>query len=253
MGQGCAFDPRQVSACYQSYVKAACDGKSLTNMQLLLIRCITGKLDQYIGQGAADRGVYVFPDINFCANPEIICTHEKTNELRWIIGYLEWSDRVQNYEHEAEKLIEDWTYLDQLIKYVDGGMEDDDFINEVINIVTRNCHHDSCEGRWNYEDEENNAFEETRRDNFHTIISEIFNLPITYSPTASPSTSPYPTPVTPEPTRRSTNRPTRRNKGKNGAIEALPPNSTPNRKSWSSSALFIHALFVPCFYLWWNY
>jgi len=158
-------------------------------------RCSVGKLDKYIGQGAVDRGVYVYPDIDFCTNPEIICTHEKTNELRWVLGMLEWSDRVQSYVD----MISGWKYLDQLKKFVDDGMVDDEFINAVIKIVTRNCHNDSCDDQWHL-DEENNVFETSRWDNFHKIMFEIFNGPLTYHPTDRPDKSPSWSPTTWSPT-----------------------------------------------------
>ncbi|KAL7544978.1 hypothetical protein ACHAWF_008347, partial [Thalassiosira exigua] len=103
-------------------------------------RCITGKLDKFIGQGAAERGVYVYPDINFCSNPEAICNDRRTNELRWVLGMLEWSDRVQSYSN----IDGGWTYVNELKRFVDGGMEDETFFDGVINILKRNCHDDSC-------------------------------------------------------------------------------------------------------------
>eukprot|EP00581_Thalassiosira_minuscula_P003924 CAMPEP_0183746096 /NCGR_PEP_ID=MMETSP0737-20130205/66577_1 /TAXON_ID=385413 /ORGANISM="Thalassiosira miniscula, Strain CCMP1093" /LENGTH=782 /DNA_ID=CAMNT_0025981777 /DNA_START=50 /DNA_END=2398 /DNA_ORIENTATION=- len=151
-------------------------------------RCTIGKLDKYVGKGATDRGIYLYDDVDFCTNPEAICNHHRSNELRWLLGMLEWSDRVQSYAN----LNSDWRYMDELKRFVDGGMVDEEFINGVINIFTRKCHDESCDDQW-YLDEENNVFKESRIDNFRKIIFEIFNLPLTYNPTKSPSETPYPT------------------------------------------------------------
>ncbi len=42
-----------------------------------------------------------------------------------------WVDQVQPYENEG------WNYLDELHKFVDGGMQGEAFINSVSGIVNR--------------------------------------------------------------------------------------------------------------------
>ncbi len=207
-------------------------------------RCLIGKLDAYLGQvsnlvvfqvslrntrisrfifldnlghqGAVEREVFVFPDIHFCSDPGAICNHPRTNELRWVLGLLEWADRVQSYVDSNTG----WSYIDQLKQFVDEGMVDDAFINGVINIFTRQCHDDSCENQWKL-DEDNNVFEATRRANFRKIIFEVFNLPMTYRPTQFPTLDPTWPPTaaptvtaspTASPTSRPTSRPTRKRK-----------------------------------------
>lgn len=191
-------------------------------------RCSLGKLDKYLGKGAVDRGIYVYDEIDFCTNPEAICNHEKTNELRWVLGMLEWSDRVQTYDDVDAG----WNYMDELKRFVDDGMVDNSFINGVTNIVKRKCHDDSCWDRWQL-DEDYNVDEDIRKENFRRIIFEVFNLPMTYRPTESPSESPTFSPTrspsiteqpTPQPTV-VTDKPTRRKKGKD-TVKALPPNSS---------------------------
>lgn len=200
-------------------------------------RCVLGKLNTYLGRGAVERGIYVYPNINFCTDPEVICNHERTNELRWVLGMLEWSDRVQSYAD----LNTGWNYIDELKQFVDNGMEDgDQFINEVINIATRKCHDDSCLDQWRLDDD-NNVFEANRRDNFRKIISEVFSLPLTYHPTGSPNVHPTssPTPAPFATQRPTTNKPTRRRKGGNRPkVIGLPPNS----QSMLSSCKFVRAL-----------
>jgi len=220
-------------------------------------RCTIGKLDKYIGQGAVDRGIYVYEDINFCANPEVVCAHERTNELRWVLGMLEWCDRVQSYYD----LNTGWDYLDQLKKFVDGGMIDDKFIDAVINIVTRKCHDDSCDDQWRLE-EENNVSPGSRRNNFRKIIDEVFSLPLTYHPTISPNLPPTLSPtVTPsvsqQPTPHSaqasiiTNKPTQRKKIKGVKVGILPlsPNTAQCLRTCGRFPILL-ALLVPTLFLW---
>lgn len=227
-------------------------------------RCTIGKLDKYIGQAAVTRGIYVYEDINFCANPEVVCTHERTNELRWVLGMLEWSDRVQSYYDSNTG----WDYLDQLKKFVDGGMIDDEFIDAVINIVTRKCHDDSFDDQWHLE-EENNVFQASRRNNFRKIIDEVFRLPLTYHPTISPNLPPTLSPtVTPsvsqEPTPHHTqapiitNKPTQRKKvkkvkgmkvGDDDMILPLSPNTAPCLRTCGRLPILL-TLLVPTLFLW---
>lgn len=227
-------------------------------------RCTVGKLDKYLGQGAVEREVYVYPSIDFCTNPEAICNHPMTNQLRWVVGLLEWSDRVQSYTYD--EFGDEWNYMDELKRFVDGGMANDAFINGVVNIITRNCHdEDSCEGRWDL-DEETNLFEAIRKVNFRRIIFEVFNLPMTYQPTESPINPPTfsptitPTvskqpntqqPVTQRPTVEviPTNKPTRRKKGKGETIAALPPNSAQHWRALDQLTLII-LLPTPILFLW---
>ncbi|KAL7542299.1 hypothetical protein ACHAXR_011641 [Thalassiosira sp. AJA248-18] len=218
-------------------------------------RCSLGKLDKYLGKGAVDRGIYVYDEIDFCTNPEAICNHEKTNELRWVLGMLEWSDRVQTYDDVDAG----WNYMDELKRFVDDGMVDNSFINGVTNIVKRKCHDDSCWDRWQL-DGDYNVNEDIRKENFRRIIFEVFNLPMTYRPTESPSESPTFSPTrspsiteqpTPQPTV-VTDKPTRRKKGKE-TVKALPPNSAQHWRTYNTCnqlALVIIALFIPILFLW---
>ena len=54
-------------------------------------------------------------------------------------------DRVQDYYDSTEE----WSYQDELYKFVDGGYDDDMFIDAVSNIAARGCHKPSglsCSG-----------------------------------------------------------------------------------------------------------
>lgn len=221
-------------------------------------RCSIGKLDKYLGQGAVDRGIFVYPDINFCSDPGIICSHQRSNELRWVLGLLEWSERVQSYAD----LNTGWNYIDELKKFVDNGMDDDDFINGVINIFTRNCHNDECWDQWQLDDE-NNLFVANRRDNFRRIVFEVWNLPITYHPTEYPTKTPtWPPTISPSvkvsqrptvnimvETSTPTNKPTRRKGKQKPRVIGLPPNSA---QGWSSGWLILYTviLMIPGLSIW---
>lgn len=150
-------------------------------------RCVIGKLSTYVGMKATERGVFVYPDLDTCSDPELICTHAKTMELRWLVGMLEWADRVQSYVHPK------WSYQDELKAFVDGGMEDDQFIETVTNIVTHKCHDLSCEDKWDLNQEEH-LRKDDRRSNFKRII-DLFDLPLTIMPSKLPTRRPSPPPT----------------------------------------------------------
>ena len=52
----------------------------------------------YFGVGAIESGSAVYPDADFCADPEAICKHPKTEELRWVLAMLELSGPIE-YNH----------------------------------------------------------------------------------------------------------------------------------------------------------
>ncbi len=49
-------------------------------------------------------------------------------------GFFYWVDQVQPYDSGG------WNYLAELKKFVNGGMEGEEFINSVSGIVNRGCH-----------------------------------------------------------------------------------------------------------------
>ena len=164
-------------------------------------RCAFGKLNKYVGKEAADnRGIYLYPDIDFCSNPEAICDHIRTHELRWLIAFLDWSGRVETYVDSNTG----WSYMDELKKFVDNGMIGDAFINAVTNIVTKNCHNlDLCAETWG-EDPDKDYFESNRSTDFRNIMTNVFNLPLTAAPTVTPTRmlpTLAPNPPSPRPTR----------------------------------------------------
>ena len=152
--------------------------------------CNMGKLNFHIGKRAWDESrPATYPSIDFCGNPELICTHNKTMEIRWVVGMFEWIDRVQDYYDSKT----DWGYREELYKFLDGGLNeiDDSFIESVNNIVGRGCHTYFCDSAVEM-DHFLYGFE--RKMNFKNIIELVFDLPgVASSDQASAITEKSPT------------------------------------------------------------
>ena len=127
-----------------------------------------GKLNYYLGKRAADEGRDApYPKIDFCKvnvvfginkfviifkthslhcttifilvqDPEVICSSEEFQELKWIAGLFYWMESVQSYD------VRGWNYLEKLHAFVDSGFSDAAFINSVSGIVNRGCHDPPC-------------------------------------------------------------------------------------------------------------
>lgn len=221
-------------------------------------RCILGKLNAYLGVGAIESGSAVYPDADFCADPEAICKHPKTEELRWVLAMLEWTDRIQSYNNlnDAGVMKAGWNYRDQLTyfaneyyadgvieEYYEEGVFDETFIREVVNITTRNCHDDSCWNRWNL-DEKVQLFEDSRVDHFHKILTTVFDEFITHSPSTKPMTSLAPTISSPPSV---SHRPTSTDTAISPPttfISALPPNPAYRRGVYGRVANVTLAIFM---------
>eukprot|EP01082_Thalassiosira_pseudonana_P004651 g4370.t1 g4370 contig15:888758-891022(-) len=195
-------------------------------------RCILGKLNKYLGKGALDEGYSApFRYINFCSTPNAICDSYSTRELRWILGFFEWSEVIQPYNNIGDG----WNYYDKLKEFVDGGMRDDKFFLSTINILTRKCNDGLCQ---NIEI----PFEEERKANFRRIIDEVFELPLK----GNFQVTDYPTP---QPTSFPTQQPTKKEKKKVQIVE-LPSSAYARRLSLVAciasiaSAVSVWALFL---------
>mmetsp|Transcript_18086 Transcript_18086/g.36313 ORF Transcript_18086/g.36313 Transcript_18086/m.36313 type:complete len:970 (+) Transcript_18086:107-3016(+) len=145
--------------------------------------CNFGKLNYFLGKRAHEEGRESrYPDIDFCKDPEAICANENYKELKWIAGFFYWVDQVQPYESDG------WIYLDELRKFVDGGMEGDAFINSVSGIVNRGCHNPPCgTGELDGGPE--------RADNFFKILKEMTFAWVDVAPPATPPPTRMPTPL----------------------------------------------------------
>mmetsp|Transcript_21053 Transcript_21053/g.45696 ORF Transcript_21053/g.45696 Transcript_21053/m.45696 type:complete len:570 (-) Transcript_21053:422-2131(-) len=95
--------------------------------------CMLGKLNHYLGKEAANSGrMAMFPDVDFCRNPEDICRHiERHPTIVWDIAFFEWVERIQEYDDG------NFNYQLALQQFVDGGMQDPSFINIVSKIVAK--------------------------------------------------------------------------------------------------------------------
>jgi hypothetical protein len=80
----------------------------------------------------------MFPDVDFCLDPGAVCSNEKYPNMKWITGMFRWVMDVQTYN------IEDFYYIEELIKFVDGGFQDWSFIHRVSGIVSQGCHKPPC-------------------------------------------------------------------------------------------------------------
>jgi hypothetical protein len=106
--------------------------------------CNFGKLNYYMGaRGHAEGRKVLFPDINFCKNPEAICAPESPPQLKWIAGFFYWLNSVQSYVDK-----DGWRYMDKLKKWTDAGMklEDTSYIDACSGIVNRGCYNPPCGG-----------------------------------------------------------------------------------------------------------
>eukprot|EP00956_Cyclotella_meneghiniana_P033961 scaffold100636_cov60-Cyclotella_meneghiniana.AAC.2 len=101
--------------------------------------CNFGKLNYFLGARAAKEGrKAAYPDIDFCKNPEAICSSQEHKELKWIAGMFYWIESLQSYDSDG------WNYMEQLHAFVNGGLSDPSFINAVSGIVNRGCHNPPC-------------------------------------------------------------------------------------------------------------
>ena len=101
--------------------------------------CNFGILNYYLGKRAADDGRDSrYPDVDFCTDPGVICNPNSGHpELKWISGLFYWIRQLQPYD-------DGWNYIDNLKNFVEGGMQDDTFIDAVSGIVNRGCHSPPC-------------------------------------------------------------------------------------------------------------
>ena len=110
-------------------------------------------------------------------------------EIRWVVAMFEWVDRIQSYYHANTE----WDYVDELYKFVDGGMQNEAFIDSVNRIVAKGCHLVSCDDSSIQANSYRYGFE--KRQNMINIIRLVFALPTT----GSSSDEQEPPPSTSEP------------------------------------------------------
>jgi predicted chitinase len=94
--------------------------------------------DPFVRENYPVPSEILYPGVDFCSNPEFICSTTAYPELKWIAGLFYWMASVQTYDDEG------WVYMDEIRAFVDGGMTDDAFLNSVSGIVNRGCHNPPC-------------------------------------------------------------------------------------------------------------
>ncbi len=58
--------------------------------------------------------------------------------MKWIAGMFYWVESVQSYN------VGGWDYMSELKKFVDNGLQGNDFIDAISGIVNRGCHNPPC-------------------------------------------------------------------------------------------------------------
>ena len=98
----------------------------------------------------------LYPDYDFCSNPEYLCSSTESSELKWIAGLFYWMRSVQNFVEpdELAKLAGSsvaYNYRDELQNFVNNnfnvnelGLSDRDFIFGASGIVNRGCPRGNC-------------------------------------------------------------------------------------------------------------
>jgi len=106
--------------------------------------CNFGKLNYYMGaRGHKENRTVLYPDFDFCKNPEVICNPSSPPALKWIAGFFYWLNSVQSYVDK-----DGWVYMEKLRNWTDAGMNiaDESYINACSGIVNRGCYNPPCGG-----------------------------------------------------------------------------------------------------------
>ncbi|KAL7522748.1 hypothetical protein ACHAWX_007432 [Stephanocyclus meneghinianus] len=137
--------------------------------------CNLGKLNFYLGKRAADEGRDSrYADVDFCENPEAICSDSRTMEMRWVVALFEWVERIQSFDSN------EWNYIEQLHKVVEGDLLNDlkfdkrNFIDEVGGILEQGCPSPPCR---TVEKIQRLNWANKRKSNFRSAV-EALDLPI---------------------------------------------------------------------------
>ena len=159
-----------------------------------------GKLNFFLGKRAHDEGRPArYPDLDLCKDPGAVCRgfydDQRTNaEIRWLMGLIYWITKVQTYEAGG------WSYMRRLQRFVDGGLSDALFLEEVSRIVTRGCHAENECGRAVSSEERIRKFEDVilyfgkaqSGEDFTVTMAPEAARPPTKRPTTLPPISPAP-------------------------------------------------------------
>eukprot|EP00658_Telonema_sp_P-2_P012330 TRINITY_DN1469_c0_g2_i1.p1 TRINITY_DN1469_c0_g2~~TRINITY_DN1469_c0_g2_i1.p1 ORF type:complete len:898 (+),score=114.66 TRINITY_DN1469_c0_g2_i1:98-2791(+) len=100
--------------------------------------CNFGKLNYFAGARAASEGrTALFADVDFCANPQSICTSVEHPDLKWVAGLFYWSKEVQGFPTDNAY---GFDYMAELESFTDAGeIADSGFIDKCSGVVNRGC------------------------------------------------------------------------------------------------------------------
>jgi hypothetical protein len=98
--------------------------------------CNVGRMNYYLGKKAGQRtGAALYPSIDFCANPEEICSSTHP-ELKFSSAMFYWQDTIQSEEFPGTN--GPWKYAEAIRKWVAAGnWNDDSFIHQVSGAMSR--------------------------------------------------------------------------------------------------------------------
>jgi len=85
-------------------------------------RCNFGKLNKNLGAGASKDALY--PNINFCENPQALC--DGPSELKWIAGIFFWTSEVETYSGDS--------FFGSLFNFIGGTTQYKRWVNEFIDL-----------------------------------------------------------------------------------------------------------------------
>lgn len=181
--------------------------------------------------------------------PQGVCSSDETHggELQWMVGFFEWTDRVQTYD------VDGWNYIEKLKEFTDGGYTDFSFVDHVSGILNIGCHDPPCKGYSEKEVDPHNKRD--RNDTFQRFLNQLqvarnFRPPPKPTPMPSPAPTDEPTvglPTTPMPTILDEPTETPTITSMPTALQGRPPDSAVNEhedKITASKARFAELLLV---------
>ena len=151
--------------------------------------CMYGKLNYWLGKRAADEGRdALYPKIDFCSFPQGVCSSSETygGQLQWMVGFFEWSDRIQTYD------VDGWNYIEKLKEFTDGGYKDFSFVDSVSGILNIGCHNPPCRGFNDVATDPHNMRD--RNDIFQRFLNQL-QVERTFRPPPKPTPMPSPAPT----------------------------------------------------------
>jgi len=142
-GKGCASNPAPV---FHREARTDVEGCCWWGRGVIQTTgvCNFGKLNYYMGtRGKTEGRDVLYPDIDFCKNPEAICEPGAPKALKWIAGFFYWLNSVQSYVDK-----DGWVFMDKVKNWTDAGMNlaDKSYINACSGIVNRGCYNPPCGG-----------------------------------------------------------------------------------------------------------